>query len=247
MKIPRTWSLPSYFYDPEMAPSMEPLKACQIRSIEAVSISENYKDTTIWRNQVSTGNILLTVPTKALKYNALEWIVSYEDYRGMLMAFSVRKLIKAFSDNGEDPVKELDAVDAVGFRNKLFAKVFATTIFDNDLWDMLGVHAVECDIVDFGGTMEIIVNCHYSLLEIGLNDTMHQVGPSSTQAVGTANVDLIEHYLGPRSSAFVRVSVHLQNLQKDQTFMAAVKERCIPNAILIDVVPFPVKSWLSIL
>ncbi|EFJ19702.1 hypothetical protein SELMODRAFT_418905 [Selaginella moellendorffii] len=272
MKIPRTWptpwSLPAYLYDPEMASSMEPLKACQIRSIEAVRCVSSFELGLIpmppafvidkhVQDEVSQSfnwQHPLTVPTKALKYNALEWIVSYEDYRGMLMALSVRKLIKAPSDNGEDPVKELDAVDTVGFRKcvvvdlqgigvnrkvglffvqdslrdlmsgKLFAKVLATTIFDNDLWDMFGVHAVECDIiVDFRGTMEIIVNCHYSLLEIGPNDTTHQAGPSSTQAVGTANVDLVEHYLGPRSSAFVRVSVHLQNLQKDQTFMADVK------------------------
>ncbi|EFJ25501.1 hypothetical protein SELMODRAFT_413586 [Selaginella moellendorffii] len=90
---------------------------------------------------------------------------------------------------------------------RLFLKVSANTIFDDDLWDTLGVQgmvakdAAECDIIDFGGTLEIVLlkaepsDAHS---QIGSSDTIHQAVPSSNQvvqssiqAVVTANVDLV--------------------------------------------------------
>ncbi|EFJ22398.1 hypothetical protein SELMODRAFT_416679 [Selaginella moellendorffii] len=147
-------------------------------------IYEKYEYAKIWRNRVSTGNILLAAPTKAFKYNALEWIVSYEDYRGMPMG-------------------------------------------------MVAKDAAECDIRDFGGTLEIVLlkaepsDAHS---QIGSSDTIHQTVPSSNQAVPSSN-QVVQSFIQAVVTANVdlrylvslrRLSSELQKLQKDPAFSADV-------------------------
>ncbi|XP_024521175.1 uncharacterized protein LOC9632882 [Selaginella moellendorffii] len=217
------WSIPAYLYDNEMEPSMTPLEPCQIRSIEAVGCISTfelglrcrgppaefvidgtlgeldakqvlvYKES-IWQNRVSTGYILLAVPTKALQYGSLDWVVNYDDFRGMPMTLSARKFVQASHDRGEDPVKELDAVDAIGIRkcvvvdlrgigiNRKMGLFFAEdalrdvlpcvagtklvpakAVFDDRLWDKLGVQgrvakdAAVCDIMHSEGITEMML------------------------------------------------------------------------------------------
>ncbi|XP_024525752.1 uncharacterized protein LOC9659379 [Selaginella moellendorffii] len=154
-----------------------------------------YKEAdSIWRNRVSTGYILLAVPTKALEYGALDWVVNYEDYRGMPMTMSARKVIQASRDRRQDPVKELNAVDAIGIRkcgvvdlrgigvNRKMGLFFsedalrdvlpsgsgaklvpAKALFDDGLWDTLGVQdmvakdAAVCDIMHSQGITEMVL------------------------------------------------------------------------------------------
>ncbi|EFJ07280.1 hypothetical protein SELMODRAFT_429976 [Selaginella moellendorffii] len=227
-----------------MEPSMTPLEPCQIRSIEAVGCISTfelglrcrgppaefvidgtlgeldakqvlvYKES-IWQNRVSTGYILLAVPTKALQYGSLDWVVNYDDFRGMPMTLSARKFVQASHDRGEDPVKELNAVDAIGIRkcvvvdlrgigiNRKMGLFFAEdalydvlacvagtklvpakAVFDDRLWDKLGVQgrvakdAAVCDIMhsegitemmllksqDCGGTLDKVTNSQDTML-----------------------------------------------------------------------------------
>ncbi|EFJ07278.1 hypothetical protein SELMODRAFT_429971 [Selaginella moellendorffii] len=203
-----------------MEPSMTPLEPCQIRSIEAVGCISTielglrcrgppaefvidgtleeldakqvlvYKES-IWQNRVSTGYILLAVPTKALQYGSLDWVVNYDDFP---MTLSARKFVQASHDRGEDPVKELNAVDAIGIRkcvvvdlrgigiNRKMGLFFAEdalrdvlpcvagtklvpakAVFDNRLWDKLGVQgrvakdAAVCDIMHSEGITEMML------------------------------------------------------------------------------------------
>ncbi|EFJ07834.1 hypothetical protein SELMODRAFT_429404 [Selaginella moellendorffii] len=219
------WSIPAYLYDNEMEPSMTPLEPCQIRSIEAVGCISTfelglrcrgppaefvidgtlgeldakqvlvYKES-IWQNRVPTGYILLAVPTKALQYGSLDWVVNYDDFRGKPMTLSARKFVQASHDRGEDPVKELDAVDAIGIRkcvvvdlrgigiNRKMGLFFtedalcdvlpcvagtklvpAKAVFDDRLWDKLGVQGrVAKDAADCGGTLDKVTNSQDTML-----------------------------------------------------------------------------------
>ncbi|EFJ07283.1 hypothetical protein SELMODRAFT_429982 [Selaginella moellendorffii] len=203
-----------------MEPSMTPLEPCQIRSIEAVGCISTFElglrcRESIWQNRVSTGYILLAVPTKALQYGSLDWVVNYDDFRGMPMTLSARKFVQASHDRGEDPVKELNAVDAIGIRkcvvvdlrgigiNRKMGLFFAEdalydvlacvagtklvpakAVFDDRLWDKLGVQgrvakdAAVCDIMhsegitemmllksqDCGGTLDKVTNSQDTML-----------------------------------------------------------------------------------
>ncbi|EFJ33806.1 hypothetical protein SELMODRAFT_406618 [Selaginella moellendorffii] len=137
----------------------------------------------IWQNRVSTSYILLAVPTKALEYRGLDWVANYEDYQGMSMTLSARKFIQASHDRSQDPVKELNAVDAIGIRKferwgLLFSEdalrdvlpsgsgaklVPAKALFDDGLWDTLGVQdrvakdAAVCDIMHSRGITEMVL------------------------------------------------------------------------------------------
>ncbi|EFJ23572.1 hypothetical protein SELMODRAFT_415581 [Selaginella moellendorffii] len=64
----------------------------------------------LWQNRSSTGYILLAVPRKALKYEALEWILKFKDYKNMPMILSASKFVQA---SGNKAVEELEAVEAV--------------------------------------------------------------------------------------------------------------------------------------
>ncbi|EFJ34728.1 hypothetical protein SELMODRAFT_405611 [Selaginella moellendorffii] len=179
-----------------MPPSLEPLKPCQIKSIEALGCISMFElglrwscrpakfkvlklhhdvdagavrtdvQGPMWRNRISTGHLLLAVPSRALlEYDALEWIVDYKDYKGMPMTLSVRKLVTACAARGRDPVKELQDADGVVVDLRGIARlrpemrVAAGEVFDDDLWDALGVegkvtkHATICEVKDFGGTV----------------------------------------------------------------------------------------------
>ncbi|EFJ07284.1 hypothetical protein SELMODRAFT_429984 [Selaginella moellendorffii] len=171
-----------------MEPSMTPLEPCQIRSIEAVGCISTfelglrcrgppaefvidgtlgeldakqvlvYKES-IWQNRVSTGYILLAVPTKALQYGSLDWVVNYDDFRGMPMTL---------------------APSCVAGTKLVPAKA----VFDDRLWDKLGVQgrvakdAAVCDIMhsegitemmllksqDRGGTLDKVTNSQDTML-----------------------------------------------------------------------------------
>ncbi|EFJ30984.1 hypothetical protein SELMODRAFT_408806 [Selaginella moellendorffii] len=214
-----------------MPPSLEPLKPCQIKSIEALGFISMFElglrwscrpakfkvlklhhdvdagavrtdvQRPVWRNRISTGHLLLAVPSRALlEYDALEWIVDYKDYKGMPMTLSVRKLVTACASRRRDPVKELQDADCVVVDLRGIARlhpemrVAAGEVFDDDLWDALGVegkvtkHATICEVKDFGGTVEMIL---LPASDEGAQVCVSNKGTEVTEAKKCSRTDLI--------------------------------------------------------